>query len=428
MFLKTICKYICTYQKKVVPLPDFMWIYFLLIRIAAAFGHKKAQLIVKGQRNLKPLLAKNVKPLFNDEQVIWIHAASVGEFEQARPIIEQLADKQQPNLKIVVTFFSPSGYEMRKDYPLADKVLYLPFATRRNAKRFLNLIKPTIAIFVKYEFWKPYLRELNRRNIPTCLICGIFNPKQLFFKPWGISYRRLLKYFTTLFVQDNDSLELLAKFNIKNVVVAGDTRFDRVYHIAQKPKDIPAAAHFVGKNNKVIVAGSTWPQDEEFLAKYINEHENVKLILVPHEIDEAHMHTIFQLFKGRMVRFTEATPLNLLQVQTLVVDTMGLLSSMYRYGHVAYVGGGFGVGIHNTLEPAVFGMPVLFGPNFDKFREAKGLVAAGAAFTFKTYSEFETLMNNALEKHTELGQKATQYIQSELGATDKIIHDLWLTK
>ncbi len=397
--------------------------------------------MVQGQKAAKEVLAKSLEALTGTQgqaksQVIWIHAASVGEFEQARPLIERIAKSeevlsstpgqaksQQPkaNSRIIVTFFSPSGYEMRKDYALADQVMYLPFSTRRNARRFLDAIQPSIAIFAKYDFWPAYLRELSKRNIPTYLISGIFTPKQLFFKPWGGWYRKLLTYFTTLFVQDQDSQDLLAKYGITNVVVAGDTRFDRVHEIAQKPKDIPVVEHFAGANQKVIVAGSTWPEDEAFLARYINEHEDVKLVLVPHEIDEEHLHTIFQLFKGRYVRFTEATPLNVMQVQTLVVDTMGLLSSIYRYGQAAYIGGGFGVGIHNTLEPAVFGMPVLFGPNYERFREAKGLIAAGAASSFETYKDFELKMDTALELHAEYGAKAKEYIQSELGATDKIL-------
>ena len=422
-FFQTFCKYICTYQKKVVPLPDFMWIYFLLIRIVALFGHKKARLLVQGQRETKTLLKTA-----EWKHSIWFHAASVGEFEQARPIIERLRNNTNEQRPVIVTFFSPSGYEMRKNYPLADKVMYLPFATRRNAKRFLKAVQPDIAIFAKYDFWPAYLRELSKRNIPTYLISGIFSPKQLFFKPWGAWYRRLLTRFTTLFVQDKDSQDLLAKYGINNVIVAGDTRFDRVAEIAKKPKDIPVVAHFVGVADKVIIAGSTWPQDEEFLAQYIAGHEDVKLVLVPHEIDEAHMHSIFQLFKGRYVRFTEATPLNLLQVQTLVVDTMGLLSSIYQYGHLAYIGGGFGVGIHNTLEPAVYGMPVLFGPNYGRFREANGLIEAGAASSFRTYKDFELKMDTALENHAEYGAKARAYIQSELGATDKIIQEIWQTK
>lgn len=403
-----------------------MRLYFLLVRIAALFGHRKARLLIQGQRDVRAFL----KSAPEQEPAIWIHAASVGEFEQARPLIERWK-AERPKDRIVVTFFSPSGYTLRKDYPLADQVLYLPFATRRNAKLFLNVIRPTKAIFVKYDFWPAYLRELKRRNIPTYLISGIFTPDQLFFKPWGGPYRRLLNNFTTLFVQDEASKELLKSVK-SEVIVAGDTRFDRVCHIADNPRILPAIEHFAQSSiseltptqDKIIVAGSTWPEDEALLARYIAERDGIKLILAPHEIDEEHLHHIFQLFRGRYVRYTEATPMNVLHVNTLVIDTIGLLSSIYRYGHVAYIGGGFGAGIHNTLEPAVYGLPILFGPKYQQFREAKGLIAAGAAQSIKTYEEFATAMDNALANAAEIGQKSAEYVRSELGATEKIFKNL----
>lgn len=413
-----------------------MRIYFLLIRIAALFGHHKARLLINGQREVRAFLksSNDQGPTTNDKhKTIWIHAASVGEFEQARPLIERLTANKRQTPRIVVTFFSPSGYTLRKDFPLADQVLYLPFATRRNARLFLDVIRPDIAIFAKYDFWPAYLRELKRRNIPTYLISGIFTPDQLFFKPWGGPYRRLLNNFTTLFVQDEASKELLRSLQVP-VIVAGDTRFDRVSRIAENPRELPAIEHFIQTSisaltptqDKIIVAGSTWPEDEAFLARYMSEREGIKLILVPHEIDDEHLHHIFQLFQGRHVRYTEATPMNVLHVRTLVVDTVGLLSSIYRYGHVAYIGGGFGAGIHNTLEPAVYGLPVLFGPNYHHFREAKGLIAAGAAASFKTYEEFAQKMDEALDNYAEYGAKAKAYIQSELGATETILNNLTL--
>ena len=409
-----------------------MLLYFFLIRVAALFGHRKAKKLVAGQREVKRFLKENKDKQVPLQGCVWFHASSVGEFEQARPIIERLKT-EQPATKILLTFFSPSGYELRKDYKFADQVMYLPFATKRNARHFLHVFKPAMAIFIKYEFWPAYLRELNRREIPTYLISGIFRPKQTFFKPWGVSYRHLLTRFTKLYVQNNTSLELLNKFNITNVEVAGDTRFDRVHAIAQHAKEIPTVEHFVTAQlnefeqptDKIIVAGSTWPQDEELLARYVEEHEDVRLVLVPHEIDEKHLHSIFQCFKGRYVRFTEATPHNVLHVQTLVIDTIGMLSSIYHYGHVAYIGGGFGVGIHNTLEPAVYGMPVIFGPNYQRFREAKGLIAAGAGFSISNYGQFAAIMDNALNNYSELGQKAKDYVASELGATDKIYNELF---
>ena len=409
-----------------------MFIYFLLIRLVALFGHRKAKKLCAGQCEVRRFLKENKDKEMPLQGCIWFHASSVGEFEQARPIIEKLKT-EKPNTKILLTFFSPSGYELRKDYKYADKVMYLPFATKRNAKHFLHVLKPSMAVFVKYEFWPAYLRELNRRNIPTYLISGIFRPKQTFFKPWGSSYRHLLTRFTKMFVQDTASMELLAKFHITNVEVAGDTRFDRVHAIAQHAKDIPTVEHFVTarinefapQTTKVIIAGSTWPQDEALLARYIEEHEDVKLVLVPHETDEKHVHNIFQFFKGRYVRYTEATPNNVLHVQTLVIDTIGMLSSIYRYGQVAYIGGGFGVGIHNTLEPAVYGMPVIFGPNYQRFREAKGLIAAGAGFSISNYEEFAATMDMALANYSELGLKAKAYVESELGATTKISNEIF---
>lgn len=410
-----------------------MHLYFLLIRIAALFGHRKAKLLVAGQRNARADLREN--KAFEPGEWIWFHAASVGEFEQARPIIEKLrATDKNPNHKILVTFFSPSGYGLRKNYDLADKVMYLPFATRRNAKRFLDALQPKMAIFVKYEFWPAYLRQLHKRCIPTYLISGIFRPKQLFFRPWGGWYRRLLNHFSHLFVQDQASAALLQKIGLTNVTVAGDTRFDRVKEIADRSKQIPVVEQFIKPSSNgiiqtpdspVIVAGSTWVPDEMLLAQYLDEHEEVKLILVPHEIDKAHLHMVFQIFQGRYVRFTEATQVNLAHVRVLVIDTVGLLSSIYRYGQVAYVGGGFGVGIHNTLEPAVFGMPVLFGPNYQHFREAKGLAACGAGLPVKDYKTFAATMDMALDKHDELGLKAKEYISSELGATECIYNQIF---
>lgn len=409
-----------------------MLIYFLLIRIFALFGHRKAKKLCAGQCEVRRFLKENKNAELPLQGCVWFHASSVGEFEQARPIIEKLKT-EKPDTKILLTFFSPSGYELRKDYKYADKVMYLPFATHRNARHFLHVFKPQLAIFIKYEFWPAYLRELNRRNIPTYLISGIFRPKQTFFKPWGSSYRHLLTRFTKLYVQDTASLDLLAKFHITNVEVAGDTRFDRVHAIAQHAKDIPTVEHFVIAQinefalptSKVIIAGSTWPQDEALLARYIEEHEDVKLVLVPHETDEKHVHNIFQCFKGRYVRFTEATPNNVMHVQTLVIDTIGMLSSIYRYGQVAYIGGGFGVGIHNTLEPAVYGMPVIFGPNYQRFREARGLIASGAGFSINNYEEFATTMDKALANYSELGLKAKDYVASELGATNKIYKEIF---
>lgn len=394
-----------------------MFIYFLLIRLAALLGHRKAQMMVRGQRAWQQQAEAR--------DWIWIHVSSVGEFEQARPLIEALRarDAAHPgaHTPILLTFFSPSGYELRKNYDKADKIIYLPFATRRNARLFLDLYRPKMAVFVKYEFWPAYLRQLASRHIPTYLISAIFRPKQLFFLPWGRPYRRLLRCFTHLYVQDEASRALLQRYGIANTTVAGDTRFDRVARVAAEGKPIPLIEAFTNGCDKVIIAGSTWPQDEQLLVRYIDEHPDVKLVMAPHEIDEAHLRSIFQLFRGRYVRYTQADELNLRHTRVLLVDTIGMLSRIYRYGHVAYIGGGFGAGIHNTIEAAVYGMPVLFGPKYTHFREACALIEAGGGQSIHNYRTFAAAMDEMLLRHAELGIMSKGYVASELGATDKIM-------
>ena len=411
---------------------------------------------------------------------IWIHAASVGEFEQARPIIERIKNTEyrvqnteyrvqsteyrvqntdQKTPPIVVTFFSPSGYEARKNYELADGVFYLPFPTRRNARRFLDLLRPKMAIFVKYEFWPSYIRELHKQQIPTYSISAIFRPKQYFFRFWGKRQLQILRLFTRIFVQDEASLRLLSEHGVENATVAGDTRFDRMAEVksteyriqntdrntqntdrnTQNTDPLAPIEEFVEGCERVIIAGSTWPKDEELLAQFqlrdesLEFSERTKLILVPHEIDEAHMHYIFNLFQGRYVKYSAISQLssavsrrNILQrAQVMVVDRMGLLNKLYRFGQVAYIGGGFGVGIHNTIEAAVYGLPVVFGPNYHHFREAKGLIAAGAAQSIKNEAELEAALCTALEQHESMGAKAATYVQSELGATTKIYEQIF---
>ena len=428
-----------------------MYLYFLLIRIAALLGHKKARALVCGQaETLKPTAPEERRLDESVRGAIWIHAASVGEFEQARPLIEKIVESGKSKAerpKMVVTFFSPSGYEMRKNYDQVDKVLYMPFATRRNARRFLDALQPRMAIFVKYEFWPAYLHELKKRAIPTYSISAIFRPGQLFFLPWGKHHLALLKCFTHIFVQDESSRELLGKHGVTACSVAGDTRFDRVKRVRVEGMNdermnerLRPIERFVEGAARVIVAGSTWPKDEELLTKYIervNEltNERVKLIIVPHEINEEHLHLIFRMLKGRMVRYShwmsERANMELLgagrpcDAHVMVVDAMGLLSSLYPFGQVAYIGGGFGVGIHNTIEAAVYGVPVLFGPNYHHFREAQGLIDAGAAHSVKDYAELETALNEALEKHEEMGAKAAAYVAAETGATEKIYAEIF---
>lgn len=395
-----------------------MNIYFWILRLAALFGHRKAKKLVAGQKvALSEMAEWRAQNEYAD--VVWIHVASVGEFEQVRPIIERLR-QELPFRKLLLTFFSPSGYEMRKDYQQVDKVLYLPFATRRNAKKWVTTLRLEMAIFVKYEFWPAYLKLLRSQKVPTYLISAIFRPGQLFFLPWGKWYRNLLHCFVHIFVQDAASMQLLNKYGVSHTSVAGDTRFDRVAAVKRQAKELPVVEGFVANQPRVLVAGSTWPEEEEMLARYVAEREGIRLILVPHELHTAHLQQIFQCFEGRYVRYTEATPMSVSMCPMLLVDTMGLLSSIYRYGTVAYIGGGFGAGIHNTLEAAVYGMPVVFGPRWKKFREARGLLDAGAAFTVKNYKELAKALDTAFEQHHTMGQCANQYVESERGATEKI--------
>ncbi|MBR1631449.1 MAG: 3-deoxy-D-manno-octulosonic acid transferase [Paludibacteraceae bacterium] len=395
-------------------------IYFGLLRFAALCGHEKAGKLVEGERKAMSHIASK---LDSDAHYIWIHAASVGEFEQGRPIIERLK-QERPELKILLTFFSPSGYEMRKDYPLADIVAYLPFATMKKARAFLDLVKPELAIFIKYEFWPAYLHELHKRQIPTYIIAAIFRRSQTFFKWYGRHYRKNLHLFTHLFVQNEKSRDLLARFHINNVTVCGDPRFDRVTAIARKAQQIPQIEQFVN-GQPTLVVGSSWQPDEELIFRWHAEHPEIKLILVPHEIHQGRLHSIFQGLQGRFIRYTEATPSNLDSCNCMVVDAMGLLSSIYRYATVAYIGGGFGVGIHNTLEAATFGVPVVFGPHYDHFREARQLVKFKGGFSIKNYKELDRVLQQLFDNPKESGAIAGNYVRQNLGATDTIFNMLF---
>ncbi|MBQ4507424.1 MAG: 3-deoxy-D-manno-octulosonic acid transferase [Paludibacteraceae bacterium] len=407
-----------------------MLLYFFLLRIAALFGHRKARLLVQGQGATLERLRK--QPVGGQGRLLWFHAASAGEFEQARPLIERLRADNKP-VRIVITFFSPSGYEMRKDYPLADAVFYLPFATRRNARAFIELLKPDMALFIKYEFWPAYLRELKKRGIPAYSISSVFRAGQPFFRFYGRPYLNVLRNFSRLYVQDEESRSLLEKKGISQVTVAGDTRFDRMEAVARQAQSVPQAEEFVhgdiyrlpAGDTPVIVAGSTWPEDEQLLARYMEERDDVKLILVPHEVTEEHLKTIFRLFKGRYVRFTRATRNNIVQSRVLVVDCTGKLSALYRYATAAYVGGGFGAGIHNTVEAAVYGVPVVFGPRYTVFREAVDMVRSGAAMSVRNYREFARAMDCAVSEHAMRGKTAAEYVRAETGATGKIYNELF---
>jgi len=389
--------------------------YGALIFLASLFN-EKARLLRKGQHNAFKMLKEKVD---KKASYVWFHAASLGEFEQGRPVIEQLK-REQSDIKILLTFFSPSGYEVRKNYAGADIVSYLPLDTPGNARSFLHLIKISNAIFIKYEFWPNYLLALQDAKIPVFNISAIFRPEQVFFKGYGKWYLHLLSTFSTIFVQDKVSLDLLEKYQIKNASVSGDTRFDRVYDLFTQAKQLPLIEEFVKDTPKVIVAGSTWPKDEELLVRYLKLHPDVKLILVPHEVHATHISGISTLLDGKFIRYSEATPENVIKTNCLVVDVIGILSSIYRYANVAYIGGGFGVGIHNTLEAAVYGVPVVFGPNYQRFREARELIAVGGAFSISNYLILETQIDRLL-KDKEAGKLAGEYVKQHTGATDMII-------
>lgn len=392
--------------------------YKLGIFVASFFNEKVAKLR-KGQRDAFAILKKNADA---NTSYIWFHAASLGEFEQGRPVMEQLK-KEQPNTKILLTFFSPSGYEVRKNYAGADIVSYLPLDTPLAAWNFVRLVNPSKVVFIKYEFWPNYLKALKVANVPVYSISAIFRPQQIFFQWYGKWYKNLLKTIQHIFVQDKNSLELLQQNGITNVSVAGDTRFDRVTDLAAQAKRIPLVEAFVKGADKVIVAGSTWPKDEELLVRYLKLHPDVKLILVPHEIHTAHITGISKLLDGKFVRYTDANEENVLTTNCLVVDTIGLLSSIYQYARVAYIGGGFGVGIHNTLEAVVWNVPVVFGPNYRKFREARELIAIGGAFSIPYYKllevEFDKLLNDA-----KAGKIAGEYVKNNTGATNLILKEI----
>lgn len=390
-------------------------IYGGLLSLAALFNDK-ARLLRKGQKNAFALLKKKK---LEGEEYTWFHAASLGEFEQARPLIETLK-KTSPQTKILLTFFSPSGYEIRKNYDKADIVLYLPLDTRQNARKLLNTVRIKQAIFVKYEFWPNYLQALFRAKISVYGISAIFRPSQLFFKSYGKCYLNLLKNFTHIFVQDEASEKLLAAHDVKNVSIGGDTRFDRVKEIREQAKTLPLIEKFAEKS-KVLVAGSTWQPDEDLLIKYSDEHPDVKLILVPHEIGKAHLENIFKSLKNDCITYSEMREENIEKSKRLLIDAIGFLSSVYQYADVAYIGGGFGVGIHNTLEAAVYGIPLVFGPNYQKFREARELIQENAAFAVDDYQSLKKQLDYLFQNNEDAGAKAGKYVEKNTGATETIL-------
>lgn len=400
-----------------------IYIYLIGVAIASCFN-KKVKKMWAGERQALKVLREKVDP---NARYIWFHAASLGEFEQGRPLMEYLR-KTHPEYKILLTFFSPSGYEVRKNYEGADIICYLPLDTIRNARRFLRAIKPVMAFFIKYEFWYNYLHILQHRGVPTYSVSSIFRPDQIFFQWYGKGYGRVLKCFTHFFVQNIESKDLLAKLDIHDVEVVGDTRFDRVLQIKEASKQLPIVEKFTENTSKVFIAGSSWLPDEEIFLKYFNLHKDWKLIVAPHVIGEDHLAQIFELLKGRrVVRYTEATEENVKDAEVLIIDCFGLLSSIYHYGTISYVGGGFGVGIHNVLEAAVWDIPVIFGPNNKRFQEAQGLIMAGGGFEINDYESFRDLMIRfeTDEMFLQTSKKhAGEFVKGRAGATEKIMGSL----
>ena len=409
-------------------------IYFVLWGIAiASLFNEKVHKMWRGEREAFKILKQKVDP---NAKYIWFHAASLGEFEQGRPLMERIR-KDYPQYKILLTFYSPSGYEVRKNYEGADIICYMPVDTRLNAIRFLRLVRPVMAFFIKYEFWSNFLHILKHRNIPTYSVSSIFREDQVFFKWYGRNYAGVLKCFTRFFVQNEESKRLLEGIGITAVDVVGDTRFDRVLQIKEAAKQLPICEAFrtgVASSQsadvphhdfKVFVAGSSWPPDENIFIPFFNEHKDWRLLIAPHVIAEEHLKLILSLIKGKkVVRYTQTTPEEAAEADVLIIDCFGLLSSMYNYGDVAYIGGGFGVGIHNTLEAAVWNMPVIFGPNNKKFQEAQGLLKSGGGFEINTYEDFSGLMGSLMNDEAFLkqaGDKAGAFVAHLAGATDKVL-------
>lgn len=391
---------------------------------AASVINTKARLRVKGLQSQKTLYADLAVKKKNKR--IWFHCASLGEFEQARPLIEKIKS-ENPTFEIILTFFSPSGYEMRKNYTYADAVLYLPNDSAANAKSLVNVIQPDLVFWVKYEFWHYYLSEIRKMGIPLYLVSAIFRADQIFFKPYGNFFRKILKNFTQIYVQDENSVSLLQSIGIKNAQAVGDTRIDRVVQISEQPKNLPLIELFVG-NSFTLVAGSTWQPDEEILIPYVNSASDLKLIIAPHEITESHLQRIESLAKRKTIRYSKASSETIQFADILIIDNIGMLSNLYRFGQIAYIGGGFGTGIHNTLEPAAFGIPVVFGPKYKKFAEANTLVSDGAFFSIFDSKSLITILNLLKmndKKRTDSGYWALQYMKKNKGACEIIYRNVF---
>jgi|SRR5690554_616678 len=384
----------------------------------ASISNKKAAQWIAGRKNWRAKL----RNAGNLEGCIWFHCASLGEFEQGRPLLEKLK-LQYPQKPILLTFFSPSGYTIRKDYPLADYICYLPIDTTGNARAFLQITKPDLVIFVKYEVWHNFFTEIAKRKTPLLLISAIFRKDQVYFKPYGKWFRKALNLIHKIYTQNSESIELLKQIGINHAALTGDTRFDRVIEIAENSRDIPELKAFT-ENHTTIVAGSTWPADEALLAKYAAANPDVRWVIAPHEIHEAHIKAIIDKFPNS-AKWSNKEKLDSQNV--IIIDSIGLLSSLYKYGDIAFIGGGFGSGIHNTLEPAVYGIPVLFGPAFGKFKEARDLCSIDAARSVNNYDDLKKILNvlvTETETRKKMGANAGSYVLENAGATNKILDDI----
>ena len=396
-----------------------IYLYMFGVIVASLFN-KKARLITKGHINTFRILRHQID---KNARYVWFHAASLGEFEQGRPLMERFR-RDHPEYKILLTFFSPSGYEVRKNYEGADVICYLPFDTPGNVLSFFRLVHPEMAFFIKYEFWLNFMQACYRRKIPVYSVSSIFRPNKVFFRWYGKGYSKVLRYVTHFFVQDEESRQLLSLRDVRdNVTVVGDTRFDRVLDICHQAKDLPLLERFASDAPFVFVAGSSWAPDEDLIVPYFNAHPGMKLILAPHVISEEHLTQIENKLKRPSLRYTETTEDNVSRADCLIINCFGLLSSIYRYAHVAYVGGGFGAGIHNVPEAAVYGIPVLIGPNNKGFREAQDLLRLGGCFEITGQTLFNAVVSRLMSKkklRQQCGAIGKHYIESNAGAADKI--------
>lgn len=402
-----------------------IYLYALIVRLVAAFGHRKARAMVRGQHDTWRILREKINP---NERYIWFHAASLGEFEQGLPLIERLR-REHPSRKILLTFFSPSGYEVRKDYKGADVVCYLLFDSPTAARRFIKLARPEMAFFIKYEFWRNYIDVLFKKSIPIYSVSSIFRPGQIFFRWYGRKYARCLRRITHFFVQNERSVELLRSIGVTdNVTIVGDTRFDRVIDIRNIAKSLPIVEQFAQAQDGapqpfVLVAGSSWQPDEDILLDYVNRHPEIRLVIAPHVVNDAHIQEIEQKLTTPALRYSKATLENVQNYRVLIIDGYGLLSSIYRYATVAYVGGGFGVGIHNVPEAAVYGIPVIIGPNHQRFAEAVALMENGGCKSIENAEDFSAIMDDFLANPSHIaaaGSAASRYINQNAGATPVI--------